>query len=274
MFRFWHVLIVFAAFVVTACSRSPYAASNRGHKKQLLAISKEIRNIPPNNLAGDSLNLAPQWIGTSNFSLRKPNYVILHYTAQANCEKTLQTFTRTATQVSAHYVICKDGIMHHLLNDYLRAWHAGLAKWGNDTDINSASIGIEIDNNGVDSFSIAQVKTLLTLLAVLKQKYNIPTANFIGHADIAPSRKSDPGILFPWKVLAEKGFGYWYGDTSSMVLPVSFDERMALRIIGYSVQDPAAAVNAFRLHFLQSAKKGEMDDAEKKVLFAVMQQYQ
>ena len=87
------------------------------------------------------------------------------------------------TQVSAHYVICKDGTVHHMLNDYLRAWHGGIAKWGNNIDINSSSIGIEIDNNGFEPFSEPEITSLLKFLSGLKKAYNIPAANFIGHAE-------------------------------------------------------------------------------------------
>src|SRR5450756_3250197 len=90
---------------------------------------------------------------------------IIHHTEQNSCEQTLQTFTLPRTQVSAHYVICKDGTIHHMLNDYLRAWHAGNSRWGNLTDVNSSSIGIEIDNNGFEPFAEAQINSLVTLLS-------------------------------------------------------------------------------------------------------------
>src|SRR4030095_16852175 len=104
------------------------------------------------------------WVGTTNFNLRKPNYVIIHHTAQKSCDQTLKTFTLTRTQVSAHYVICEDGTIHHMLNDYFRAWHAGVGKWGNNSDINSSSIGIELDNDGFEVFSESQINSLMTLL--------------------------------------------------------------------------------------------------------------
>ncbi len=96
-----------------------------------------------------------------NFDLRKPNFVIIHHTAQNGCPETLHTFTIKQSQVSAHYVICKDGTVHHMLNDYLRAWQAGLSKWGNNSDINSSSIGIELDNNGFEYFTDPQIASLL-----------------------------------------------------------------------------------------------------------------
>ena len=104
------------------------------------------------------LPYAADWVGTTNLSMRRANFVIIHHTAQNSCEQTLQTFTLPRTQVSAHYVICKDGTVHHMLNDLLRAHHAGVSKWGNTTDLNSSSIGIELDNNGFEPFSEALLR--------------------------------------------------------------------------------------------------------------------
>jgi len=159
-----------------------------------------------------------------------------------------------------------------MLNDYLRAWHAGVGKWGNDADINSSSIGIELDNNGFEFFSDAQMQSLLKLLAALKKTYNIPTPNFIGHADIAPTRKNDPNIFFPWKELADKGYGYWYDDTTNVIIPAFFDDIKALRIIGYDTKDTMAAITTFKRHWLQDTAK-VLTDADKKVLYMVEKKF-
>jgi len=190
--------------------KNPYATTNRSYKKQAKTYAKTLQATPVPTPGADSLPPAKYWVGTTNFNLRKPNYVVIHHTAQDSTAQTLKTFTLPSTQVSAHYVIGRDGHVYHMLNDYLRAWHGGVAKWGNDTDINSTSIGIELDNNGKEPFAEAQMSSLLKVLANLKKAYNIPTANFIGHSDIAPSRKTDPSALFPWKLLADSGFGLWY----------------------------------------------------------------
>lgn len=232
-----------------------------------------MNSVPVDSVVADSLKYPAYWIGTTNFGLRKPNYVIIHHTAQNNCEQTLNTFTTDKTQVSAHYLICKDGTLHHMLNDYLRAWHAGVAKWGNETDLNSSSLGIEIDNNGMDAFSEAQLNTLLGLLSTIKKNYNIPAANFIGHGDIAPGRKVDPNVHFPWKRFAENGYGLWYNDTTNVIIPENFVVANALRIVGYNVSDISAAIQAFRRHFLQSEQTGELTEPERKVLFMLMQEY-
>ena len=250
-----------------SCTPKPYSSSNKMYKRQVASFAKIIRALP---VVSDSLNPSNLAAYTTNFGLRKPNIVIIHYTAQNSCEQTLQTFTKPATQVSAHYVICKDGTLHHMLNDYLRAWHAGIGKWGNNTDVNSSSIGIEIDNNGIDSFSRAQLNTLFGLLSFVKKVYNIPPANFIGHSDIAPARKVDPGLLFPWKTLSDKGYGLWYNDTTAIVLPTDFSAVQALKIIGYDVKNVQNAIGAFKRHYLNSATNVAFTKEEEKVLYAVM----
>ena len=238
------------------------------YKKQVKTFGKIIATYP----LEDSLILANPFIGTTNFNLRKPNYVIIHHTAQNSCEQTLQTFTLPRTQVSAHYVICKDGTIHHMLNDYLRAWHGGIARWGNVTDINSISVGIELDNNGFESFTNPQIKSLLIVLQTLKKNYTIPAANFIGHGDIAPTRKNDPNILFPWKQLAQQGYGLWFDDTTNIMIPTYFNRMQALRIIGYDIKDSSAAIMAFKRHFEQDTLK-QWNEADDKVLFRVSQKF-
>lgn len=222
----------------------------------------------------DSLLYDVQTAGTPNFNLRKPNYVIIHHTAQDSCGQTFYTFGLKRTQVSAHYVICRDGTLHHLLNDYLRAWHAGISKWGNNTDMNSCSIGIELDNNGKEPFSGQQINTLLTLLDTLKKTFAIPTANFIGHADIAPRRKDDPSVYFPWKMLADKGFGLWQDSIPpSLQIDSSFNTMEALRIIGYDTKDSTAAIIAFKRHFLQDESSKTLNEWDIKTLHNLYKKY-
>ena len=253
-----------------SCAPKPYAGRNKAYEAQAKAFAKIIAAPPRDSVYADSLLIPSAPVLTTNFGMRKPNMVIIHYTAQNSCEKTLQTFTAVSSQVSAHYVICRDGTLHHMLNDWLRAWHAGVAKWGNSTDVNSGSVGIEIDNDGKEKFSTAQLNTLFGLLAYLKKTYNIPVANFIGHSDVAPGRKTDPGVLFPWRSLSDKGYGLWWGDTSAIKLPADFNAPYALRIIGYDISNLPAAMQAFRMHFLGSEKTGELDEKEKKVLYATL----
>ena len=126
------LLTIVLSAIIAGCASGPYATSNKAYKRQAKKFAAELRRQPA---AIDSVPAPAQWVGTTNFGMRKPNFVIIHHTAQSACDSTLRTFTLTRTQVSAHYVICKDGTVHHMLNDYLRAWHAGAGKWGNLTDV-------------------------------------------------------------------------------------------------------------------------------------------
>jgi N-acetylmuramoyl-L-alanine amidase len=261
-------------FLFALCTLScSYKGTNRTYIKQAKVYSKIIKN-PPAPITEDSLPLAPLWVGTTNFDMRKPNFVIIHHTAQNSCDETLRTFTMPRTKVSAHYVICREGTVHHMLNDYLRAWQAGISRWGNVNDVNSVSIGIELDNNGFEPFSDAQINSLLHLLNYLKKKYSIPAVNFIGHADVAPTRKDDPNYRFPWKRLADNGFGLWYGDTTNVEVPDAFNNLQALRIIGYDVRDSVAAFQSFKRHFEGvDSKEKTLNDADRKILYKLSGKY-
>ena len=264
------ILLVFFITVIFSSCSNKYAATNRSYKKQTKFFSKELRKQPKSI---DSAMMAEHWVGTTNFGLRKPNFVIIHHTAQNACDSTLRTFTLPRTQVSAHYVICKDGTIHHMLNDYLRAWHAGNSKWGNVSDINSISIGIELDNNGFENFSEAQINSLLQVLKKIKKDNNIPTANFIGHSDIAPKRKVDPNKYFPWQLLAQNGYGYWYDTAKVDQLPADFNILQSLRIIGYDTRDSLAAIRAFKLHFVQQDSLPQINEADKKIIYELGKKY-
>jgi N-acetylmuramoyl-L-alanine amidase len=264
-------LLLFFLFVWMACSRNPYKSTNKVYTKKAKEYAKTIKTAPVETFVSDSMGLPPYWVGTTNFNMRKPNFVIIHHTAQNSCEQTLKTFTLARTAVSAHYVICKSGVLHHMLSDYLRAWHGGIGKWGNMTDINSSSIGIELDNNGFEPFDSLQINSLISLLTRLKKEHNIPTANFIGHGDIAPTRKNDPNYRFPWKTLAEKGFGLWYDEVLEEV-PAGFNHIQALRIIGYDVKDTSAAIQSFKRHFLQDTTR-QLTTLDKSVLYNLQKKY-
>jgi N-acetylmuramoyl-L-alanine amidase len=205
--------------------------------------------------------------------MRKPNFVIIHHTAQNTCDQTLKTFTLPRTAVSAHYVICRDGIVFHMLNDLLRAQHAGVGKWGNVSDMNSSSIGIEIDNNGSEPFTEPQMTSLLQLLDRLKKAYNIPQANFIGHMDWAPGRKVDPSRYFSWQSLAEKGFGYWY-DTTNVSVPDNFNTLQALRVVGYNITKPDISIQSYKIHFVPQDTTRVITESDKKILSDLVKKYQ
>lgn len=261
-------LALFFLFML-ACSRNPYKATNKVYRQQAREYAKLIRQYPLN----DSVSNSPWFVGTTNFSIRKPNFVVIHHTAQDSCAQTLKTFTLPRTQVSSHYVVCREGVVFHMLNDYFRAHHAGVSRWGNNTDLNSSSIGIEVDNNGSEPFSDQQINSLLDLLGRLKRAYNIPQANFMGHADIAPGRKVDPSRLFPWKKLAENGYGYWY-DTTNINVPADFNPIQALRIIGYNIKDTGIAIQSYKIHFVPQDSTRLITEADRKILFDLSRKYQ
>jgi N-acetylmuramoyl-L-alanine amidase len=264
-------ILMAGILLIHSCSRNPYATTNKVYKKQAKKYAKLLREYPVDDSAG--LNYASPWVGTTNFSMRRPNFVIIHHTAQNSCDQTLKTFTLTRTLVSAHYVVCRDGTVHHMLNDLLRAHHAGVSKWGNATDVNSSSIGIEIDNNGFEPFTDAQVNSVMELLGRLKRTYSIPVTNFIGHADIAPGRKVDPSRYFPWQRLAENGYGLWY-DTTNVIVPENFNSLQALRIVGYNIKDSVAAIQSFKIHFTPMDSTQTINEADKKILVDLEKKYQ
>lgn len=244
-------LVMIALFA--SCSTGKYAATEKVYKKKAKLLAKEYATSPVINQAIGKLPLSveKEWIASINFGIRKPNYVVIHHTAQDSLGQTIRTFHSEKAGVSAHYVVGRTGKVVQMVNDYYRAHHAGIGKWGNDTDLNSSSIGIELDNNGTtDPWTDAQINALTELLSYLKVKYNIPQANFIGHMDLAPTRKNDPS-RFPWKVLADKGFGYWYEEYLETP-PIDFNPKLALRIIGYDVKNLDAAIKAFKQHYIQT----------------------
>lgn len=290
--------------VISSCSTNPYKKSEKSYKEQLHNYTETISKMEPAKLATDSTTITElpppppvepatfdplalykdtlsikkpillpngitsEWISTVNFNLRKPNFIILHHTAQDSLAQTLKTFTKTASQVSAHYIISDDGRVVQMVNDYLRAWHAGNSIWGKNTDINSASIGIELDNNGSEPFSDKQIISLLALLTKLKKDYNIPTQNIIAHSDIAPTRKKDPSPLFPWKLLAINGFGLWPDEVLEPA-PADFNAEQGLRIIGYNTKNLSSAITAFKLHYIQTEVNAVLDEKTRNTIYSI-----
>ena len=267
-------LLLLTFILLNSCSpRGPYALTNKYYKHETDSVLAVIKREQPAMLTDSAGTPIPSdFIGTVNLNARKPNYVIIHFTGQDSAAQTLKTFTLVRTQVSAHYVIGRDGHVYHMLNDYLRAWHAGVSRWGSITDMNSCSIGIELDNNGSEPFQPAQISSLLALLAHLKKAYNIPASNFIGHQDIAPGRKPDPGPLFPWATLAAHGFGYWSDDVLELA-PDTFDPQTALRLIGYDTRNFPAAIVAFKRHFIQTDQAPQLTQLDLNVLYNVYKKY-
>jgi N-acetylmuramoyl-L-alanine amidase len=204
--------------------------------------------------------LPATWYPSPNFDERRPNLVVIHHTSDKTAERALATLTTPAREVSAHYLVDREGAIYQLVDERKRAWHAGVSRWGADTDVNSSSIGIELDNDGEEPFPDVQVAALLALLGDLKERYRIPTANFVGHGDVAPGRKVDPSRFFPWHTLAIYGFGSWC-DAPPPQAPPGFDATLGLQALGYDVSDPAAAIAAFNRHWMGEADSPVLDAA-------------
>jgi N-acetylmuramoyl-L-alanine amidase len=183
-----------------------------------------------------------------NFNERRPSFVILHHTGSPGAKQALDTLSNPVQEVSAHYLVARDGTIYYLVDELKRAWHAGDSWWGGPLDMNSASVGIELDNDGREPYGESQIAALLALLADIRQRYGIPAVNFIGHGDVAPGRKVDPGVQLPWRRLAEHGFGLWC-DPPFEPVPPGFDSEMLLRALGYDVSNFEAAMSAFNRHF-------------------------
>jgi len=206
-----------------------------------------------------------EWRGSPNFDERRPNFVILHYTSEDDAGRSLAVLSDPFRAVSAHYLVARDGRILQLVDERDRAWHAGESRWGATTDLNSASIGIELDNDGTEPFAQAQVSALLGLLRDVVDRNRIPAANILGHSDVAPRRKIDPGPAFPWGVLAKQGFGLWCEPPYPPAAD-SFDALAGLRAIGYDVAEPGAAIRAFKLHFAPADPGGELSPGDRALI--------
>jgi len=202
-------------------------------------------NTPP-----QQHNPMAEWVPSPNYEARRPVIIVIHATEQRSAQESLDTLrdARGPRKVSSHYLIGDDGRLYQLVDDGDRAWHAGGGSWGPIGDLNNVSIGIEIDNEVGEPYTEAQIATLLRLLDDLCTRLDIPRSQVIGHADLAPTRKRDPGSLFPWQRLAQAGFGRWPQGALADP-PPGFDPWLAMAAVGYPLKDRAAAVRAFHRHY-------------------------
>lgn len=219
------------------------------------------------------------WVPSPNFNERKPVVIVLHATEQDSVQQSLDTLrsANSGGKVSAHYLIGDDGRIYQLVSDLDRAWHAGSGRWGTITDLNSASIGIELDNDRGEAFTEPQIAALIVLLQDLIARHGIPKTQVIAHADMAPMRKRDPGSLFPWQRLHAAGFGIWPSADAGPP-PSGFDPWLALARIGYPLGDGSqaertAAVRAFHRRF-RGRDEGDdpavaFDDEDLRILYAL-----
>jgi len=185
--------------------------------------------------------------------------LVIHYTGMQSAQAALDRLCDETAQVSAHYLIDEDGTLYTLVAEQRRAWHAGLSFWRGETDINSRSIGIELVNPGHEfgyrPFPDAQIAALTTLGVQIVARHPIPPRNVVGHSDIAPFRKQDPGELFPWQTLAGQGLGVWPTSAGIDDGPI----MDALSRWGYDISNPQAAISAFQRHFRPSKIDGMSD---------------
>ncbi len=188
--------------------------------------------------------------------------LVFHYTAMDSAEAALERLTDPQSKVSSHYLIDERGLVYLLVPESERAWHAGVSSWRGHADVNSRSIGIELAHPGHGPFEPRQIKALIRLSHEILSRHPIPPRNVVGHSDVAPARKQDPGITFPWKRMSRYGIGVWpfEGDEEA---PSSWHcEPLAplLARYGYDVRDEAAALTAFQRHFYPE-KLGTPDDS-------------
>ena len=199
--------------------------------------------------------------------------MILHHTSDRDADEALGTLTARGSGVSAHYLIGRDGKVVSLVDERNRAWHAGESFWAGQRDLNSASIGIELDNDGREPFAEPQIVALLALLGDLKARYRLAPTSFLGHGDIAPGRKVDPSALFPWKRLAEHGFSVWC-DPPYPSVPPGVDTALLLQTFGYNVWNLDAAVAAFKRRFVPEDPSSTMTEKDRSILYCLVQQIQ
>lgn len=172
--------------------------------------------------------------------------MVIHYTAMASAPEALARLCDPVHEVSAHYLIAEDGEVLALVPEEMRAWHAGAGSWGGLTDINSHSIGIELQNRGIHPFAQGQMLALERLLGAILERWSIPPERVIGHSDMAPARKADPGPRFDWRRLACAGLSVWPEEGEALV------DRFLPALAGFGY-DPALPpdllLQAFRLRF-------------------------
>lgn len=201
--------------------------------------------------------------------------IVLHYTGMQTGAAALERLRDPQARVSAHYVVEEDGRVFRLVAEEMRAWHAGRSRWRGESDINSASVGIEIVNPGHEwgyrAFPRAQMARLARLVQGVAARHRVDRSMVVGHSDIAPARKDDPGELFDWGLLARHRLAL-ARPARLLVDPLWTDAAFTLSLerFGYDVADPAAATRAFQRHFRQSLCDGAADGECRAILFTLL----
>jgi N-acetylmuramoyl-L-alanine amidase len=182
--------------------------------------------------------------------------VVLHYTAMPTLSEALERLCDPEAEVSAHYLVDRDGTVLSLVDEGARAWHAGAGAWGGSDDVNSRSIGIELVNTGAEPFAEPQMAALEALLADILRRHELSPQAVIAHSDLAPDRKGDPGPRFDWRRLALQGLSVWPDPAP----PADFTRDLAM--FGYADAAPDVLLAAFRRRFRPWAT-GPIDDTDR-----------
>ena len=190
--------------------------------------------------------------------------LILHYTGMQTAQAAIDRLRDPVAKVSSHYVVDEDGTILRLVPEHLRAFHAGISYWRGRHTLNGTCIGIEIVNPGHEwgyrPFPAVQMAAVTNLCLDILGRHPIPPRNVVGHSDVAPNRKQDPGELFNWKALAHAGIGFWPGDEDHLEMPDEAVARTMLATIGYETIWPLETLLlAFQRHFLPHHLTGQLD---------------
>ena len=200
--------------------------------------------------------------------------LVFHYTGMQTASLALDRMCDRASEVSAHYMVDEDGSIWSLVEETERAWHAGEAFWRGNTNINARSIGIEMVNPGHQfgycAFSKAQMKSVIGLALDILSRNSIPPQNVVGHSDIAPTRKIDPGELFDWEHLAGLGIGLWPSQANHLEQDVNA-LACALTRIGYDASNFAMALKAFQRHYRPKRVTGRIDPETSRLIIGLSQ---
>jgi N-acetylmuramoyl-L-alanine amidase len=221
------------------------------------------------------------WTPSPNFGERKlpVTMLVLHYTGMKDGPSAIDRLANPESGVSAHYVVAEDGQVVHMVREEQRAHHAGRSYWRGVTDVNSASIGIEIVNPGHEwgyrPFPQEQMSALIPLVAEIVRTYSIEPRNVVGHSDVAPARKEDPGELFDWASLAKLGLAV-PRPRKSLIDPGWSDAAflLALGRYGYGIDDGRAAVVAFQRRFRPENIDGIVDGESRAILWSLLLEYE
>lgn len=222
--------------------------------------------IPARSAVPSATDPAPIWHPSPNFGPRrdglKPTLIVLHYTAMESAAAALDRLCDPVPEVSAHYLIGADGTLWQMVQEEDRAWHAGAGEWRGQTDINSRSIGIELDNRGNYPFSDRQMSRLENLLPAIMQGWSIPPQGVIGHSDMAPGRKTDPGPRFDWQRLERQGLAARRGSDHGPQEAQPHLFREIAQNAGFTADvDDETLLTAIRLRYRPWAK-GPLEPAD------------